>query len=627
MNNIYNSLIITLIFLIDTFAQVPVQFYDFEINSDRTQGEVTTEIIINPSAGSTVISQGGVLSNTTGNPSSGSAIVRDDWDENLFIDPGVNAVDYIEFSCNTEGFGGIFIKVDAKASISLQPFGELNLLYSADGGNSFNSSSSAELDATFNTYVWNLSGETALDNNPNVVFRLYAFGNLTPQGNGSMTMDNLYISAERIASSRTLGDYNLIDNANGVSSFPVFNNFTVDGAGILVELQSDLRLNGILSLNDGLIVTNNYKVIMDEGSQINNAGSQSYIANCLTIKMIIDDDPSGRGTEENFPVGSLAGFHPVTIAVEEDDNTDGGDIVEVTITQIDEEPFPATLPSAVDRISYVRYWRLESTESLDNINLTLTWAADDSVHDPDNLTIVYGNANGPWTDESNNGGFFGTQFSGNITGSFDGENGDYTFGNLNGGGNPLPVELSTFDIRIVKNNAHLSWSTDTEINSYKFEIQRMSSEDMNWKTAGEVMASGNSNSPKYYSFADRNLKTDFYSYRLKMIDNDGTFEYSNEIHTEINITNEYELSQNFPNPFNPVTVITYKLPDKSHVLLQIFNVLGNEIATIVDEEKPAGTHRVEIDISEIAPELSNGTYFYRLKAGNYTEAKKMIYMK
>ncbi|RPI71193.1 MAG: T9SS C-terminal target domain-containing protein [Ignavibacteriales bacterium] len=155
----------------------------------------------------------------------------------------------------------------------------------------------------------------------------------------------------------------------------------------------------------------------------------------------------------------------------------------------------------------------------------------------------------------------------------------------------------------------------------------MSSEDMSWRNAGEVFASGNSNSPKHYSFMDKNLEANFYSYRLKMIDNDGTFEYSNEVHTEINLADEFELSQNYPNPFNPETIITYKLPEKSHVALQIFNILGNEIAEIINEEKSAGVHKVKVDISVIAPELSNGTYFYRLKAGNYTETKKMIYLK
>jgi hypothetical protein len=89
----------------------------------------------------------------------------------------------------------------------------------------------------------------------------------------------------------------------------------------------------------------------------------------------------------------------------------------------------------------------------------------------------------------------------------------------------------------------------------------------------------------------------------------------------------FNLSQNYPNPFNPSTVITYKLPEKSFVSLKIYNVLGNEITTLVNGEKAAGIHNVTFDVSELPSELSNGTYFYMLKTERFTETKKMIYIK
>jgi len=207
------------------------------------------------------------------------------------------------------------------------------------------------------------------------------------------------------------------------------------------------------------------------------------------------------------------------------------------------------------------------------------------------------------------------------------ESGKNIFGNLIDGENPIRIELSTFNARVIKNDVHLSWQTKTKVNSYKFKIERISSEDMIWKNIGEVKVSDNSNSPKFYSFKDKNLAGGIYSYRLKIIYNDNSFEFSDEIHTEINYTDNFELSQNFPNPFNPSTIITYKLPEKSFVSLKVFNVLGNEITTLVNEEKPAGIHNVKFDVLELPKELSNGTYFYRLKVGNFTETKKMIYIK
>ncbi len=88
-------------------------------------------------------------------------------------------------------------------------------------------------------------------------------------------------------------------------------------------------------------------------------------------------------------------------------------------------------------------------------------------------------------------------------------------------------------------------------------------------------------------------------------------EYSDELNIEIFPADEFELSQNYPNPFNPSTVITYKLPEKSFVSLKVYNVLGNEIKTLVNEEKSAGIHNIKFDVSDLPGKLSNGTYFYR----------------
>ncbi|MBK9096685.1 MAG: T9SS type A sorting domain-containing protein [bacterium] len=85
----------------------------------------------------------------------------------------------------------------------------------------------------------------------------------------------------------------------------------------------------------------------------------------------------------------------------------------------------------------------------------------------------------------------------------------------------------------------------------------------------------------------------------------------------------YTLSQNYPNPFNPSTVISYRLPVTSNVSLKVYDVLGNEIATLVNEEKPAGEYEVEFN----AAKLPSGIYFYKLEAGSFSETKKMILMK
>jgi uncharacterized delta-60 repeat protein len=93
------------------------------------------------------------------------------------------------------------------------------------------------------------------------------------------------------------------------------------------------------------------------------------------------------------------------------------------------------------------------------------------------------------------------------------------------------------------------------------------------------------------------------------------------------IPNSYLLEQNYPNPFNPSTVISYRLPVTSNVTLKVYDILGNEIATLVNEEKPAGEYEVEFNTSSIKHLPSSGIYFYQLKAGSFIQTKKMILLK
>ena len=194
----------------------------------------------------------------------------------------------------------------------------------------------------------------------------------------------------------------------------------------------------------------------------------------------------------------------------------------------------------------------------------------------------------------------------------------------------LPVELSSFNYFLKGNAVNLKWSTKTEVNSYQFVIERSLSSHSSslsshllWEAVGDVNASGNSNSPKEYSFTDKNLAQGKYSYRLKMIDNDGTFEYSQVVEVEVDVPNTFALSQNYPNPFNPNTVISYQLPVNSQVKLVIYSITGEMVATLVDENQVAGSYTVPFNASALA----SGTYIYRLVAGDFVSTKKMVVLK
>jgi hypothetical protein len=201
---------------------------------------------------------------------------------------------------------------------------------------------------------------------------------------------------------------------------------------------------------------------------------------------------------------------------------------------------------------------------------------------------------------------------------------------------PLPVELNSFSAAPSGRDINLKWETETEVSSYGFEIERASSsttplQSQGWEKIGFVAGHGNSNSPKQYSFTDNNLNSGKYVYRLKMVDNDGSYEYSPEVETEIGVPKEYLLSQNYPNPFNPTTKIDYQLPFESSVKIELYNITGERVDVLVNQEQAAGYYTVEVNSTQFR--LSSGVYIYRMTAvstkdlKSYTQLKKMVLLK
>ncbi len=219
----------------------------------------------------------------------------------------------------------------------------------------------------------------------------------------------------------------------------------------------------------------------------------------------------------------------------------------------------------------------------------------------------------------------------------------------------LPVELTSFTASVVEDKVLLNWQTATEVDNYGFEIERCEMQEARcekWSNVGFVAGHGNSNSTKEYSFTDDlsdilslNLTHSLslsliLSYRLKQIDIDGKFSYSNEIIVETlhatSLPSEYILYQNYPNPFNPVTKIKFTIPTSPQtpllakergrgevVILRVYNVLGREVTTLVNEIKTPGNYEVEWN----ATGLASGVYFYKLKTGNFSKTAKMLLMK
>jgi Peptidase family C25/Propeptide_C25/Secretion system C-terminal sorting domain len=185
-----------------------------------------------------------------------------------------------------------------------------------------------------------------------------------------------------------------------------------------------------------------------------------------------------------------------------------------------------------------------------------------------------------------------------------------------------PVELTSFDASVKDGNVILNWATATETNNRGFEIQRKS-ESGEYSKVGYVPGFGTSSEPKTYSYSDGNLEAGIYTYRLKQVDFNGAYNYSNEINANVVSPIEYTLEQNYPNPFNPGTTIKYSIPKDGFVKLKVYNLLGQEIISLVNNIQRAGRYEVTFDAARFA----SGVYYYCLETKNYTSMKKMILIK
>ncbi len=190
--------------------------------------------------------------------------------------------------------------------------------------------------------------------------------------------------------------------------------------------------------------------------------------------------------------------------------------------------------------------------------------------------------------------------------------------------NAVPVELASFNATANVNNVNIDWVTSTETNSADFIIERKASNG-DWQSAGSVKAAGTSTSSRAYSFIDKNVATGKYSYRLKQIDFDGSTTIFNAIEVEVGVPAVFDLSQNYPNPFNPSTRVNFSLPTPTNVTLDVFDISGQKVATILSGYMTAGYHTADIDAQKL--KLSSGIYIYKLSAGKFTSTKKMILMK
>lgn len=190
--------------------------------------------------------------------------------------------------------------------------------------------------------------------------------------------------------------------------------------------------------------------------------------------------------------------------------------------------------------------------------------------------------------------------------------------------NPLPVELTSFTAGASQGKITLNWTTATEINNSGFEIERSFDED-NFFAVGFIKGNGTTTEPRKYSFADELdvNGTETLFYRLKQVDYNGVFSYSNIVSVVFDIPTEFALGQNYPNPFNPSTKIKYSIPQNGLVLIVVYDLTGQQVATLLNEVKEPGNYEINFNTSG----LSSGVYFYKMTSNNFSQVKKMSILK
>ncbi len=192
----------------------------------------------------------------------------------------------------------------------------------------------------------------------------------------------------------------------------------------------------------------------------------------------------------------------------------------------------------------------------------------------------------------------------------------------------IPVELTSFTAVKKGSIIVLNWVTSTETNNLAFEIERKiitSSHSGEWILVGYREGEGTTTEPQHYSYVDdiSGINATAFDYRLKQVDYDGSYNYSAVVTVEGFAPIEFRLEQNYPNPFNPSTVIKFSIPVKSKVILNVYNIMGEQVAGLVNEIMEAGVHSLTFDASR----LPSGVYYYTLTTEEFVQTKKMILIK
>jgi hypothetical protein len=387
-----------------------------------------------------------------------------------------------------------------------------------------------------------------------------------------------------------------------------------------VSLTNTLQLVDTLKLLSGNLFLGTKNLIVGDTAIVSGSSVDSYVVTDNVGVMIYNN--LIRNTDMKIPIGTPDSYNPVVL-----NYTGTVDTFKASVKSLFDHP-----PVINNRVVN-RQWNISENNSGGSVaSLKFCWVtANQASGFNASSTVIVGRYDGTsWYEVPAIVSGSGT-VSDPYTASVSGITQFFPFGVGNDGA--LPVELIAFYGEPNNTDIALHWNTATEVNSNCFDIERKDLSENIWSKIGTVNANFLSNSPKSYSFIDKNIKPGEYQYRLKMIDNDGSFQFSKIVELKVKLSFGLELSQNYPNPFNPSTRIDYKIPYDANVFIEVFNVLGIKVAQLVNEFQGAGYYHVEFDPARDNVALSSGVYYYKITATDiktgtsYNLIKKMVMLK
>lgn len=543
-------------------------------------------------------------------------------------------------------YPGSFIEILFSASLSNLPAEPTyeNLLLNSSGGH---------------TYLFNISSpdilikkdleliNTKLNINGSEKFKLQTGGSIKFSSSASLTssFSNL---AELVLTGKETQEIELNNINLELNSLTVLNpaGVTLSETGGSSNIYLSAGSANSLNMNAGNINLNSNKLIL--GSGTTEPGTLNYTSGFITGTGTFGRwfNKSGLPTSftYTFPMGTGSNDRGISLAFSNSSINSGGLLTvkhadlpgSVSIT-----PFTDGIYT-IDKKSNMS-WVITQSGSWNLGGRTISLRIDseglEGVNDVSSLTLVKNNVKAGGTFSSGTGTPTKPEINRlgmSITdlGGTGGTGNSFSIGASTG--NPLPVTIASFTCNALNRDVILSWVTAMELNNRGFEIEYSKKEESTgsftpWEKTAFVAGSGNSNTEIEYIYTVRKLNDGTYRFRIKQIDLNGNFEYftpQNAAEIVIGKPFKFEISQNYPNPSNPVSKIDYQLPFDAKVSLKVYNLTGQEVSVLVDGNINAGYHTADFD----GTNLSSGVYFYKISAsGNngesYTKTMKLVLVK